>query len=112
MIRDWEAVPFVSMEVSTANCTDSAEEVFVRSWNGTERGCNPLETDKNLTAAPRDTWKEQGNKLADCLEVKAISAVDQPAVMDTGSRICGRRGGKPFESVSRPDAATGQCPEG
>ena len=112
MIRDWEAVPFVSMTISTSNCTDGAEEVFVRAWNGTERGCKPIEDKPDLRAAPRDTWKEQGNKLADCVEVKAISAVDQGAVMDSGARICGRRGGKPFESVSRPDAATGKCPEG
>ena len=73
MIRDWEAVPFVSLYASDGPCTDGAVDAFVRSWNGTERGC---QIDEGAGAAPRDTWKEEGNMLADCLEVKAIEPVE------------------------------------
>ena len=110
LIRDWEAVPFVAVDVQAGNCTEGTEEVFVRSWNGTERGCK-VENDTGVFAEPRDTWKEKGNLLAECSEVKAVVAKPQGVVTGAGKRICGRRGGKPFESVVRPDV-NGNCPEG
>ena len=63
LINDWSAVPFVSMSLGPAEgCEGDDEDVFMRKWYGTERGCL---TDDGK-AEPRDTWKEKGNKLADC----------------------------------------------
>ena len=41
----------------------------------------------------------------------AVAPIQQAAGAN-GLRICGKRGGKSFAGVTRPDAATGACPEG
>ena len=109
LIRDWEAVPFTSIAMREGGCTlDGEEPVFVRAWDGTERGC---ETEEGANAAPRDTWKDDGNKLADCTEVPAVAPIRQAAGAN-GRTICGTRGGESFGDVTRVDPATSACPEG
>ena len=107
LINDWDAVPFV--EISFKNsCGDGEEEVFTKTWYGTERGCS---TDEGLNAAPRDTWKDNGNLLADCTMVERTDPIEQGAVIG-GGRLCGTRGGKSFAEVTRVDLETGECPSG
>ena len=77
LIKSWSAVPFVSLEVRNGECEDGEEDVFTRKWLGTERGC---ETNEGASAAPRDTWKDNGNKLADCTEVEAVDSIEMGAV--------------------------------
>ena len=108
LIRDWDAVPFYDVKVRP-ECASDEEPVFTRLWYGTERGC---ETDDSDFVAPRDTWKDNGKKLADCTEVLAVAPIRQGAGFPNGQRICGKRGGKSFAQVTRPDAETGACPSG
>ena len=70
VIRDWETVPFVSLAVRM-ECEEGEVNVFTRTWLGTERGC-----EIDGSAAPRDTWKDSGNLLADCEEVLAIAPIE------------------------------------
>ena len=38
LIKDWTAVPFVSMRVAD-ECNENEDEVFTIEWPGTVRGC-------------------------------------------------------------------------
>jgi len=105
LINDWSAVPFVSIDVRET-CEEGEEDVFVKTWAGTDRGC---EIEEGANVSPRDGWKDLGNKLADCEEVKAVDPIEQGVVVN-GKRFCGKRGGKSYSEVTRVEAATGVCP--
>ena len=71
LINDWNAVPFVAI-AARETCEDGEEDVFVKTWAGTERGC---ETEEGANSSPRATWKDIGNKLADCTLVEAVDPI-------------------------------------
>ena len=56
LIRDWETVPFTQITVRDAGCAVDGDEetVFVRTWEGTERGCETEEGKNAAEATHRD----------------------------------------------------------
>ena len=129
---DWNVVPFVEIITTDAlNCPSGYEPVFERVWGGTAEGCvvgywdefapdgwTELVIDKSRfedsiykdgmadKVRPLTPW-EDGSY---CKLMPAIEPVSQ--INFDGKAICGKRGGKSFLEVTRPDPETYECPSG
>ena len=74
LIEDWNATPYIDIEIEDQECSDS---VFVRWWGGTEKGCA-----KDGFTETYGEWKDRRNDFVNetaknnktsCTETKAES---------------------------------------
>ena len=129
---DWNVVPFVELITTDATtCPSDYEPVFERVWGGTAEGCvvgyeDEFSSDgftERVVDKSRFEDSIYANGMADktrpltpwedgsyCKLMPAIEPVSQTNF--DGKSICGKRGGKSFLEVTRPDPETQECPSG
>ena len=96
-------------------CQADTEPVFSYIWPGTSEGCLILDTGSGGKVANFPAGTGHVAKIDDrpgCGSDWIVEPV--PSIKYSkfnGKIICGKRGGKPFVSVIRPDPETGSCPE-
>lgn len=106
MHEEFNQLPFVEVTVRHRDCQSDEEVLFSNTWAGTEAGCyhDSRGNDWVDTIAENNAYNNRVPKEAQrtCYPVIARS----PIVEDTfsGNKICGRRGGDPFKSVTRANA--------
>jgi hypothetical protein len=92
-------VPFIDITVRSTQCLDDESPVFYMEYAGVNDGflCNGGTT---------VSLEEEGS---DCVPVKGFDSVKTTKFY--GLHICGKRGGKSFNEVLRPDIISKSCPE-
>ena len=124
-------MPFVEIITTDASaCPSGYEPVFERVWGGTAEACligyqddyivngftEDLVSKATFDAVYADGMLDKTRPLTPypdgnfCKPVPAIEPVSQTNF--DGKSICGKRGGKSFLEVTRPDPETQECPAG
>ena len=114
-------MPFVDITVTDAwYCDQTTQmEVYTRPWYGLDLACDctrKCDTDSEGNDADwcytmvLDQECDKQMKKNKCKQVEPWPLIWQSQFL--GKRICGTLGGDPFANVTRPDAATLECPSG
>jgi hypothetical protein len=106
---DWIQKPLVDLKIvpSDDSCPESWDDVFYNVWPGTFPYCDCSAIEDNTIHL---------NKSCDSLgKNECTMHVGSPPIVQNnlgGFKICGKRKGKPFTQVIRPDSKFLSCPYG
>ena len=92
------------MTVRDFVCLPGEDVVFYNNYPGVNEGCL---LDSSSTVITKEDYLSR-NLTTPCTEIKGLPAVKQINAYD--KVICGKRGGTPFLTATRPDYESGLCP--
>ena len=113
LIRDWETIPFVSLtvvdgDVSCRSLNENFEAVIYQDFLGIKQICRCRDVKAN--AVNEGSCEDLGLPLSQCDTIEGFDSWEQESIK--GKKLCGKRGGKSFKNVIRPDYVTGKCKPG
>lgn len=123
LVEDWSTQPYVDIKIVEAkvnsvtgfeenSCPEEYEIVISRDWQGTKDLClNETGFPTEFANFP-DKIDSETNFEDVCPEGHTFKEGIYPRKLPiiNNKVVCGKRGGKPFVDVIRPDQKTGKCP--
>ena len=121
--QDWQLKPFVEVKyLERGTCESGWESIFTYKYLGSVEGCmvkyRSAFFDATGLSKPEIMSREEyfyryndeEREYYECVYIPAIPAKNTTE-WEEGT-FCGKRGGKSFMDVTRPDLETKLCPEG
>ena len=118
--QDWQLKPFVEVKyLERGDCEPGWESIFTYKYLGSVEGClvrRYLFLEATGLAEPKVMTQEEylynfsADEDYECTYIPAIPPKNTTKFEE--GTFCGKRGGKSFIDVTRPDLETKLCPEG